>query len=345
MRTVSLLPIRSRARVLAAAWCLAAALLPVATRPVAAQRTPSRILAAEAVVQGRGDAELRWPVSVAAGSAFQIAVADAYGARLVLFAESGRGVADAAATSGFASGIGWSAAGIVELPAAPLAVVYDGPSAASPRGRYVVALRGRGNLATVAPLHSSQGPVQGVPGSLALPEGTVPGALAAAADGRLLVYDAAGSRVLALDGDARPSAGTPVSGRLTALAAAAGGFFAVFADQARVVRYGPGGRVLGEWQVPGDAPKPAWPDGLVVEPSGGLLIADRHAGRVVALDAAGRLTGVGSARGWQIGRLLSPAGMTRLPDGRLVVADRGNGRVQIFRTVAGKRGPRAGSSP
>ena len=169
---------------------------------------------------------------------------------------------------------------------------------------------------------------------MALPAGTVPGALAAAADGGLLVYDAAASRVLALNDAGQAAAETAVSGRLTALAAAAGGgFYAVFADQARIVRYGTRGELLGDWQVPGEAPVPAWPDGLVVEPSGDLLITDRHAGRVVALDATGRLTGIGSARGWKPGRLLSPAGIARLSDGRLAVADRGNGRVQIFRKV------------
>ncbi len=295
--------------------------------PVAAQRAP-RILALEAVVKGRGAVELRWPVSVAAATAFQLAVADAWGARLVLFTETGRGVAGAETTGRFAGGIGWAAAGAVELPAPPLAVVYDGR-------RYVVALRGRGDLATVAPLRSARLDPDLAPGSLALPEGTLPGALAATGDGGLLVYDAAGSRVLALGAAGRPGVETPISGAPAALAAApGGGFFAVFAEGARVARFGPGGDVVGEWQVPYAEPVPAWPAGLVVEPSGALLIADRHGGRIVALDAAGRLTGVGSARGWRPGHLLSPAGMTRLPDGRLAVADPGNGRVQVFRTVA-----------
>ncbi len=275
--------------------------------PAAARQAVPRFLAFEAVLQGSGDAELRWPVSVAAGPALEIAVADAFNSRLVIFSAAG----------------GWTAEGVIRLPAVPLAVVHDGR-------RYVVALRGRSDLVTVDDASTEAGPE-----SLPLPAGTVPGALAAAADAGLLVYDAAAGRVLALDDAGRPSAETPVSGSVTALAAAVdGGFYAVFADRARVTRYDPGGRVLGDWQVPGESPVPAWPGGIVVEPTGGLLLTDLHAGRVVALDAAGRLTGVGSAKGWKAGRLLSPAGITRLSDGRLVIADRGNGRVQIFRNVA-----------
>ena len=96
------------------------------------------------------------------------------------------------------------------------------------------------------------------------------------------------------------------------------------------------------------APVPAWPDGIVIEPGGALLLADRHGHRVVALDAAGRLTGTGSGKGWKPGRLLSPAGMARLADGRLVVADRGNGRVQVFRRLASGATPAnsdSGTSP
>ncbi len=297
-------------------------ILLLAAAPAAAQRTAPRFLAFDTVLQGSGDAELRWPVSVAAGSALELAVADAYGARLVIFTTAG----DGASRDG--AGTDWTADHVVRLPAPPLAVVHDGH-------RYAVALRGRGDLTTVSPGATR--------GSLPLPEGTVPGALAAAPDGGLLVYDAAKARVLALDDAGRSVTSTPVTGRLTYLAAAPDdGFYAVFADRARVVRYLPDGRVLGDWQVPGAAPAPVWPDGLVALPSGALLIADRHAGRVVALDAAGRLTGIGSGKGWQPGRLLSPAGMTALPGGRLAVADRGNGRVQVFRQTTR---PGQGGSP
>ncbi len=287
--------------------------------PAAAQRPAARFLAFEAVLQGQGDSELRWPVAVAAGSALEIAVADAYGARLVIFAGTGGG---------------WSAGHSVPLGAAPLAVVHDGR-------RYLAALRGRGDLATVEGTGATLG-------SLPLPAGVVPGALAAVEGSGLLVYDAAGDRVLALDDAGHLGAETPVEGGVTALAAAPGGFYAVYAGQARVRRYASGGRIADEWQVPGQQPTPAWPDGIVVEPGGGLLLADRHGHRILAFDGAGRLAGAGSGQGWEPGRLLFPAGMTRLADGRLVVADRGNGRVQIFRRLTSggtPAGAAKGSTP
>ncbi len=278
-------------------------ILVLMTSPAVAQR--SRFLAFETVIQGSGDAELRWPVSVAAGSALELAVTDVHGSRLVFFSTAGDGEA-------------WTGEHTVRLPAPPLAVVHDGR-------RYVVALRGLSELATVERAGAE-------PGRLALPAGTVPGALAATDAGGLLIYDAAQARVLALDDDGRRETETAVAGGLSALAAAPdGSFYAAFAEQARIVRYRPDGRVLAEWQVPAEAPLPAWPSALVIQPSGGLLIADRHAGRIVATGAAGRLTGVGSSKGWKPGRLLFPAGMTALPGGRLAIADRGNGRVQIFR--------------
>ncbi len=300
--------------------------LELTTSPVAAQRPAARFLAFEAVVQGSGDAELRWPVAVAAGSAFQLAVVDAYGERLVLFAETGRGVADAETEGRSAGGIGWAAAGVVKLPATPLAVVFDGR-------RYVVAMRGHDELLTVPLLRSAHLESDSSPGSLALPDDTWVGALAATANGELLVYDTGDGRVLTLDDAGRPVRETALDERITSLAATPdGGFYAALAEQSRILRYLTSGGVFSNWRIAGDGPVPAWPNGLVVEPSGRLLVADRHGGRVLALDGAGNLTGVGSASGWRPGRLRFPSGMARLPDGRLAVTDRGNGRVQIFRS-------------
>jgi hypothetical protein len=63
------------------------------------------------------------------------------------------------------------------------------------------------------------------------------------------------------------------------------------------------------------------------------VVVDRHGGRILALDASGRLVGVGSGRGWNPGQLLLPTAIALFPDGRVVVADQGNSRVQIFRPV------------
>ncbi|MCP3956662.1 MAG: hypothetical protein GY719_02300 [bacterium] len=290
--------------------CLIAWLLPaMAATAAAAQRAP-RVLAADSALEGSRAVELRWPVAVAAASSLEIAVADAWGPRLVIFTTA----AGSAQTRA------------VDLPASPLDVAFDGE-------RYVVALRGRGALVTV------EGP-DFEPRSLGLPAGVVPGPLAAAPGGGLLLYDAAGGRVLTLDAAGAQRGETMVAGHLTALVAGAGGgFYAGFAGLAEIRRYGPDGSLLATWTVPGEGPLAAWPSGMVVEPGGDLLIADRHAGRIVVLDAAGRLVGVGSRRGWDAGQLLEPAGMTRLPDGRLAVADQGNGRLQIFRRLDGRPAP------
>lgn len=297
-------PRSARGRRLIASLCLA--FLPAAA---AAQRVP-RVLAGESVLKGTRSVELRWPVAVAAATSLEIAVADAWGPRLVIFTS-----ADGSARTR-----------AVDLPASPIGVAFDGR-------RYVVTLRGgRALVAAAAPDFELR--------LLDLPAGVVPGPLAAVPGGGLLVYDAAGGRVLALDADGNPMGETAVADRLTALAAGAGGgFYAVFAERAEVRRYDAGGGLLATWTVPGEAPVAAWPSGIVVEPGGDLLIADRHAGRIVVLDAAGRLAGVGSRRGWDAGELHFPAGMARLPDGRLAVADQGNGRLQVFRRIEGRPAP------
>jgi hypothetical protein len=166
-----------------------------------------------------------------------------------------------------------------------------------------------------------------------LPDGVVPGPLAA--NGReLLVYDYAARRVLRIGGVA--AGGTPVEGRVTGLAASpAGGFFAAFGEEATVARSDAAGRQEAVWEVPADGPRPAWPAGLAVEPGGDLFVADRHGGRIVVLDAGGKLAGIGAREGWDPGLLLYPSGVGLLGDGGVVVADQGNGRVQVFRRTGG----------
>jgi hypothetical protein len=62
-----------------------------------------------------------------------------------------------------------------------------------------------------------------------------------------------------------------------------------------------------------------------------VVVVDRHSGRLLVLDVAGTVIGMGSRQGWEPGLLMFPAGITRLSDGTLAVADEGNGRVQVFR--------------
>jgi DNA-binding beta-propeller fold protein YncE len=136
------------------------------------------------------------------------------------------------------------------------------------------------------------------------------------------------------DASGASSGRTPVEGRLTALAAApGGGFYAVFADRAELRRYGADGKVLDRWTLPGQPPVPAWPSGIALRPDGDLVVVDRHNGRLLVLNGAGRLELSGARPGWLPGQLRCPAGVAVLPDGRIAVVDQGNGRLQLFREI------------
>ena len=279
----------------------------VSVLPVAAQSGISRSLTWEELTAGAEGSRLRWPVAVAAASAEQLAVADGFESRVLLFSRNnGR----------------WEVTRTIKLRGSPRGLAHDGI-------RYLVSMReGAGLIA----LEGDQFQVR----NISLPEGSVPGALAGIPGGGFLVRDDAGERILVLDPKGRVREQFSVPGNIAALAGAPGGsFFAVLADEAKVRRHGPDGEELGSWDVPGQSPVPAWPVAVVVTSGGEMLVLDRHSHRIVALDASGRLTGIGSRKGWDPGLLLFPAGMTALPDGRVAVADQGNGRVQIFRRVEG----------
>lgn len=266
-------------------------------------REPAMVF--DQVLQVDGDQELRWPVAVASGADQEVAVADVHGSRLVLWRHAGDG---------------WGIVRSVTLPAPPAGVAWDG-------GRYVVALRGE------AGLMAAEGDNLALR-RLPLPDGGVPGPLAAHPEGGVLVYDYANARVLRLDGEGQVVARTPVEGHVTALAAGAGGgFFTAVPETGEVRRHAAGGAVEETWNVPPDTPVPAWPGGLVVEPGGDVLVADRHAGRILVFEVGGDLSGFGARQGWEPGLLRFPAGLALMPDGRVVVADLGNGRVQIFRRL------------
>ena len=291
-----------RARpILAAAAVAAAAALPAA--PLPAQGAPARPRVVEEALRGSEDRELRWPVAVAAAPAGEIAVADAFGPRLVVFRKAG---------------VGWQAAAVAALPGAPAGLAWDG-------SRWVVAVRGEASLVALEGDALLQR-------RLALPPGTVPGSLAAAAGGGLLVHDFAGGRILRLDAGGRPAGATAVTGRVTGLAAGpGGGAVAAFGDEGVVRRYDAAGGLEATWELPDDGPVPPWPAGVAVAPGGDTLVADRHNGRIVVFEAGGRVAGLGSRKGWDPGLLLFPGGLALLPDGRLLVADQGNGRLQVFR--------------
>jgi DNA-binding beta-propeller fold protein YncE len=271
--------------------------------PLAAQ-TPSRFLALETSLQGKDNGNLRWPVGVAVASATEFGVVDTFGERLLVYVMS--------------SG-GWIVEKTITLPSSPRGITHDG-------GRYVVSL-------TDGRLVSVEGDALDVE-RFALPSEIITGSVVAKPDGGFWVHDLAGGRVLKLDEDGELRDEIPVTGNPHALAAAPdGGFYIALPADAEVRHHGPNGELLSNWKVPGQGPVPAWPSGLVAASGGDVLVVDRHGGRIVALDASGRLVGVGSGPGWNPGQLLFPAAIALFPDGRVLVADQGNSRVQIFRTV------------
>jgi hypothetical protein len=283
---------------------LLAAALPSGAQPVGPAGS-GRVLVFERLVDGDEDHELRWPSAVAASPDGALAVADAYQPRVYLFRETGGA---------------WRIQKAVGLPGAPVALAWDGE-------RFVVSLRGGEGLVALegADLLLRK---------LSLPSGSVPGALAPVPGGGLLVHDPGGSRVLRLGREGDTIAEIPVDGHVSALAAGpGGGFYTALGRTGMLRRHDAGGAVEETWELPGDGPVPAWPVGLAAEPSGDLLILDRHNERVIAFDPTGVVEGFGARRGWEPGLLLFPAGITLVPGDLVAVADQGNGRVEIYQRV------------
>jgi hypothetical protein len=280
--------------------------------PAAAQQQKAdRSLDWDEVVQPESEQPMRWPVGVAVASADELAVADAYGSRLIILARQ----ADE-----------WKQVREIALDGAPYAVAHDG-------NRYAVSLRkGAGLMAVEGERHQLR--------RIALPDGAMPGALTGLPGGGFLAYDLASGDVLKLDASGAGAGRWPVDGPVTGLAPAPnGGFFATVAHLAEVRFHGADGAELQRWRVPGVGPVPAWPTGIVRKPGGNLLVVDRHSGVVLEMGVGGRLEGRGSRKGWDPGLLRFPAGLAWLTDGRLAVVDQGNGRVQLFRPLSGDGAP------
>jgi hypothetical protein len=273
--------------------------------PAAAQSLLAPSLVWQGAINGEESSRLRWPMAVASAEEGEVAVADAGDPRLVVFR--------------LAEGE-WAAAATVPLPGAPAGM-------AAVAGSYLLSVRGQAGLLEFDREKWTYRVVS-------LPGGTVPGALAAAPGGGLLVYDDARGLVLHRSRGGEFSNGLAVPGPVRALAAGRGGdFFAAVPHQGVVVHYGPAGEELDRWPVPGVSPSPSWPVGRAAAGGGELLVLDRTGGRVVVLDARGAARGSGSREGWDAGLLSYPAGMALTPDGLLAVADQGNGRIQLFREV------------
>lgn len=274
--------------------------LAVLTFPALA--APPRVFVWEETIGSGGPGALRQPVAVAASPAGEIGVLDAHENRFLVFS--------------FQAGA-WTLVRSVDLPGVPRSIAHDGNA-------FLISLRGSGGLL------SAEGPAYGLRPT-SLPAGTLADLVAAVPGGGFLVFDAAGLRVYRLDALRRVVGDVSVGTGITALAATSGGgFVTAVAENAEVRLYDAQGSFNESWTVPGSDPVPAWPVGIVTDPGGGAVVLDRHGARLVALNAAGRLEGVGSRPGWVSGLLRFPAGMAAMADGRIVVADLGNGRVQIF---------------
>lgn len=283
----------------------------VAAPPALAQVGPPRVLVFQEALRGTDAVSLRWPLAVAAASDEEVAVADASGPRLLRFRKVG---------------VSWQLDRSVTMGGAPAGLTWDGR-------RYVASLRQGAGLVAFEGAELVQR-------RLPLPRGVVPGAVAVAPGGSLLLYDAAKGSVLRLSPEGAVTAEVAVGGNVAALAAtAAGGFFAAVPAEGSVRHFDAGGKLAATWKLPAFEQVPAWPTGLAAEPGGNLLVVDRHVGRVLVLDASGQVAGVGSRAGWEPGLLLFPAGIARLPGGLVLVADEGNGRAQLFRRSSPGTGP------
>lgn len=292
-------------------WGAGAAVLVLALPGLVAGQTQlSRLLRFAAVVDAPVESSLRWPVDVAAGPLDEVAVADAWRNRLLVFRRIGAG---------------WSTAHEVVLPAPPAAVAYAG-------GRYLVALRGRSRLTAVTP-----GATSATTQEIALPDGLLPGRLAASG-AELLLWDSRLGRVVRLR-EGAIVAQVAIDRTVTALADdGSGGFWVGIGETGELRRHDASGRLLVTWRMPAEGEVPAWPAGIASEPSGRLFVLDRHTHRVVVLDPGGRAIGVGSGKGSEPGQLRYPSGMARLPGGGLLIGDGGNSRAQLFDVLAAGAG-------
>lgn len=294
-----------------AALVIALLCLPVLGPPqLEAQIGLRQVMVFEQSWRGPKGQQTRWPLGVAVASGDELAVAEAHAPRLLVFHRTG---------------VSWSLVKSVPLAGVPVGIARSGD-------RYLLSLRqGQGLVAAEgADLLLRKIPV---------PKGVVPGPLAAAANGGFYLYDYASGKVLAFSSDGKVERQIEVGTDVDAIAAGPGGdLFVARPVTAAVSKFGAGGRLQATWSLPPSGPVPAWPSGLAVTPGGELVVADRHNGRLLVLDAAGRAIGLGGREGFDPGLLRFPAGLALLPDGSVVVADEGNGRIQVFRQIQAGQG-------
>jgi hypothetical protein len=295
---------------LAVPLILTLSVLPIAGTAMADVSLP-RTLVWEGLIQEDENSDLRHPITLAAGPGTELAVADVHGSRLLFFKDTG---------------VEWTLSTTVELPATPMSLAHDGD-------RYLLSLRQSPWLIAV---EGERHQMRNMP----LPQATVPGSVAALPDGGFLIHDLAQGRVLTMSRGGTVSVKATIGPGAGVLGSTAGGgFYVLFPAAAEVHRYDAEGKEIDRWSVPGAVPVPAWPAGMIIEPSGSVILSDRHGNRLIRLNSGGRPDGIGSRRGWSPGLLLFPSHLSRLADGRVAVVDQGNGRVQIFRLIVDEEAP------
>ena len=262
------------------------------------------MLVFQEALKGTEDVSLRWPVAVAAASDDEVAVADAFGPRLLRFRQVG---------------VSWQLDRTVPMGAAPAGLAWDGR-------RYVASLRQGAGLVAFEGAELAQR-------RLPLPRGVVPGAMAVGPDGGLLVYDAAKRSVLRLSAEGAVTAEVAVGGDVTALAAtAAGGFFAAVAAEGSVLHFDAAGRSTPPGSCPTVEQVPAWPSGLAV--GAGRRPPRRRPSRRARAgprrERPGRRVS-GPGRAGSRGCCSSRPGSRACRAASSLVADEGNGRAQLFR--------------
>lgn len=289
------------------AWVLIATALGNFCEPLSSQTGSAPAFVWADTLHGDDENALRWPVAVSSAANDELIVADARGNRLFIFQDKG-------------GTVGFRLAKVLETVAPPLDITHDGR-------HYIMSLRQRGSLLII---ERPQFQFRLLP----ISESVIPGALAAAESGSILLVDLANQSVVTLAPDGAIQSEALIGRFVTAVTHGfAGDFYTSTVDPPEIRRYGSDGSLLGSWAVPALGESPAWPVGLLIAAGGEMTVADRGSHRLLLLESGGQLAGTGSRKGWEPGLLQRPTGLSRFPDGRVAVADLGNGRVQIFRSL------------
>ena len=100
-----------------------------------------------------------------------------------------------------------------------------------------------------------------------------------------------------------------------------------------IVKLDPNGNFLRHWGSGGSGDGQfAWPEGIAVDWSDNVYVADSYNNRIQKFDSSGNFLKKWGTYGSADGQLNNPGHMAIGPDGNLYVVDRWNDRIQIFDT-------------